>query len=293
MQTKLPYFIGIDGGGTKCKARLEDANGNVLAEAVSGPANAAKDLEGSLKSIYSACEQLLAHAPDKQINYSLIHAGIGLAGVNLPQVKTNLMKHQHPFASLHLSTDLHIACLGAHDGQDGAIIITGTGSSGAVITQGDCLEVGGHGFVVGDKGSGAWLGKMAVAHCLEAQDQLRPECLMTQQVLEQLHCNNAYELVTLTLNAKPSLFAQLAPMVLHLAADKQSSAMNIVRDGAHYISLLARRLLSHAPQRLSIIGGISSLLIPWLESDIQAVLSEARFPPEIGAIILAKNQLTQ
>jgi glucosamine kinase len=293
LQIKSPYFIGIDGGGTKCKARLEDANGVLLTEAIAGPANAARDIEGTLYSIYAACDVLLAKVSEHAISYGQIHAGIGLAGVNLPNIKQSVLSRAHPFLSLNLSTDLHIACLGAHNGNDGAIIITGTGSSGAVIAQGECLEVGGHGFIVGDKGSGAWLGKMAVSHCLEALDKLRPHCNMTEQVLKILACKTAYDLVSATINAKPSLFAQLAPMVLKLAAEQQTSAVSLVNEGAHYISQLARRLLSHAPQRLSIIGGVSTLLIPWLDSDIKATLSDAILPPEAGAIILAKTQLTQ
>ena len=287
------FYVGIDGGGTKCKARLEDANGNILAEAIAGPANAAKDIEGTLHSIYSACDQLLAQVKNQDIRLADIHAGIGLAGVNLPQVKANILSRPHPFASLSLTTDLHIACLGAHNGADGAIIITGTGSSGAVISKGECIEVGGHGFLVGDKGSGAWLGKMAISHCLEALDQIQAQCAMTKQVLELLSCRSAHDLVSATLNAKPSFFAQLAPMVLSLAAEKQTSAMTIVSDGATYISQLARQLLKQAPQRLSIIGGISNLLIPWLDEDVKAVLSDAILQPEAGAIILAKNQLNQ
>tara|TARA_R110000868_G_scaffold70029_5_gene206198 strand:- start:645 stop:1526 length:882 start_codon:yes stop_codon:yes gene_type:complete len=287
------YFIGIDGGGTKCKARLEDAKGTLLAEAIAGPANAARDLEGTLNSIYAACDGLLRQVSGPAISYAQIHTGIGLAGVNLPDVKQKLLARPHPFASQTLSTDLHIACLGAHNGEDGAIIITGTGSSGASIVKQKCVEIGGHGFVVGDKGSGAWLGKMAVSYSLEVMDGILAPCTLSQYVLDKLACKTAYDLVQATLNAKPAFFAQLAPVVLNLAAEKQPAAITLVSDGAAYISQLARCLMQQAPARLSIIGGISTLLIPWLDQDIQAILSDAKLPPEAGAILLAKTNLTQ
>ena len=50
-------YLGIDGGGTKCKARLEDAQGNLLAEAIAGPANAARNLTGSVKAVLEASEK--------------------------------------------------------------------------------------------------------------------------------------------------------------------------------------------------------------------------------------------
>ena len=59
-----------------------------------------------------------------------ICVGIGLAGVNLPHVYDKMIKWQSPFKSMSLTTDIHIACLGAHEGHDGAVLILGTGTCG-------------------------------------------------------------------------------------------------------------------------------------------------------------------
>ena len=59
-------YLGIDGGGTKCKARLEDAQGNLLAEAIAGPANAARNLTGSVKAVLEASEKAIALPPDPE-----------------------------------------------------------------------------------------------------------------------------------------------------------------------------------------------------------------------------------
>ncbi len=147
MTDSTDIFLGIDGGGTKCKARLEDAQGNLLAEAISGPANAARNLSGSVKAVLEATEKVIVKTNIKGLTINNIHAGIGLAGINIPQVKQAFLKQSLPFASWHLTTDLHIACLGAHLGQDGAIVIIGTGSSGIAIHNNQHLEIGGHGFV--------------------------------------------------------------------------------------------------------------------------------------------------
>jgi glucosamine kinase len=32
------FYLGVDGGGSGCRARLEDAGGNVLGSGASGPA---------------------------------------------------------------------------------------------------------------------------------------------------------------------------------------------------------------------------------------------------------------
>lgn len=284
-------YLGIDGGGTKCKARLEDAQGNLLAEAIAGPANAARNLRGSVKAVLEASEKAIAKVNIKGLTLNHIHAGIGLAGINIPQVKQAFLKQSLPFASWHITTDLHIACLGAHLGQDGAIVIVGTGSSGVAIHNDQQFEMGGHGFVVGDKGSGAWLGKMAISHCLETLDGITPNNLLSKQVTNLLDCDSAYDLVNLTLEAKPALFASIAPLIFQLAASQQEDALLLVNQAATYINKICHRLLSGNLHRLSLIGGITQPLTPYLDSQLQAIIRPAQATPEQGAILYSKIKL--
>jgi glucosamine kinase len=287
----MDFFLGIDGGGTKCKARLEDAQGNLLAEAMAGPANAARNLTGSIKAVLEASEKAIAKANINGLTLHHIHAGIGLAGINIPQVKQAFLKQPLPFVSCQITTDLHIACLGAHLGQDGAIVIVGTGSSGIAIHNDQQFEMGGHGFVVGDKGSGAWLGKMAMSHCLETLDGITPNNLLSEQVMSRLECNNAYDLVNLTLEAKPALFASIAPLVFQLAASQQEDALLLVNQAGTYINKICHRLLSGNLHRLSLIGGITQPLMPYLDNQLRAIIQPAQASPEQGAILYSKIKL--
>jgi glucosamine kinase len=285
-------FLGIDGGGTKCKARLEDAQGNLLAEAIAGPANAARNLTGSVLALLEASEKAIAKANIRGLSLHHINAGIGLAGINIPQVKQAFLKQSLPFSNWHITTDLHIACLGAHLGEDGAIVIVGTGSSGTAIHNGQHLEVGGHGFVVGDKGSGAWLGRMAISHCLETLDGITRNNLLCKQVMSLLKCNNAYDVVSLTLEAKPAFYASIAPLVLQLAASQQADALLLVNQAATYINKICQRLLNGNLERLSLIGGITQPLMPYLDSQLQSIIQPAKATPEQGAILYSKSKLT-
>lgn len=285
------YFIGIDGGGTKCKARIEDANGNVLSEALSGPANVARDMQGAIDNILAASRQAVHQANIAGLGIEELHAGMGLAGINLPNTKAQFLTHKLPFKTQRVTTDLHIACFGAHEGGDGAIVIVGTGSSGLSIINSQHREVGGHGFVVGDKGSGAWLGKMAISHCLEALDGICPHNALVTKVLEALQCKNAYELVKLTLDAKPAFYATLAPLILELAKHKQPQALLIVKEAAAYIGKLSYQLLEDSPPRLSFIGGITEPMMCHLDPNIQSIACKPKLSPESGAILYSKSQL--
>jgi glucosamine kinase len=198
-----------------------------------------------------------------------------------------------PFASASITTDLHTACLGAHKQDNSAIIIVGTGSSGIAVKGEQRFEFGGHGFAVGDKGSGAWLGKMAVIHCLEVLDGIKGSDEFTDAIMSFLHCTDAHQLVTLTLGAKPSFYAELAPLIFTLAEQEEPYAVVLVEDAVDYINKLSKRLLELNPERFSLIGGITHRLTPYLEADLQLLIKAPLGSPEEGAILYSKSQLEQ
>lgn len=291
MDNANKLFLGIDGGGTKCKARLEDFDGKLLAEAITGPANAARDLNGSINSILEASKQCLVNAGLPEDRLADIHAGIGLAGISLPSVKSEFEKVTLPFVKYAVTTDLHIACLGAHAGKDGVIVIVGTGSSGIAIKEQQQRIMGGHGFLVGDKGSGAWIGKMAVSHCLETLDGIVAPNQLSEAIMLELKCSSAMDLVMMSVSAPPAFFARLAPLVFEQAQNGQVDAKQLISESAEYIAALSANLLSHSSGRLSYIGGVSKVLLAYLPQSIQNKVSPPCFEPESGAIFFIKSIL--
>ncbi|MBR1251749.1 N-acetylglucosamine kinase, partial [Bradyrhizobium sp. AUGA SZCCT0169] len=78
METKGTMYLGIDGGGTRCRARIEDENGNVLGLATSGPATTRIGFEKAWRSIMEATEAAAAQAGLTGEDFARMHAGIGL-----------------------------------------------------------------------------------------------------------------------------------------------------------------------------------------------------------------------
>src|SRR3954453_11271750 len=130
MGTKGTTYLGIDGGGTRCRARIEDENGRVLGEANSGPATTRIGIEQAWRAIMDATEAAAAMAGLKRGDFSRMRAGIGLAGLSRLGAEAALNNTVHPFASVTYLSDGMAACLGAHSGADGAIVVAGTGSVG-------------------------------------------------------------------------------------------------------------------------------------------------------------------
>lgn len=283
------YYLGIDGGGSKCKASIADASGRVLGEALAGPANPLHGLDQTLQSIESAARRALkvAGLPPETLNRLI--AGAGLAGVNVPSLYRVMSEWPHPFGAFYLTTDLRIACLGVHQRDDGAVIVTGTGSSGYARVDGIDRLVGGHGFPYGDQGSGAWMGLEAIKAVLLASDQLGPQTDLTQSVADLLQARGIA--IVERMSGRPSSdYAKLAPLVFSAAEAGDPVALKILKEGAAYISSLAEKLLEYEPSRLALIGGLAERIQPWLTPDIQKQLSKPLGQPEEGALLFARQQ---
>lgn len=282
------FYLGIDGGGSKCRASIADAGGVVLGEAVAGPANPLHGLERTLESIEQAASRALADSGRHDVTLRQLVAGVGLAGVNLPSLFRAVSAWRHPFAELYLTTDLHIACLGAHQRDDGAVIVAGTGSCGYVGVPGRECVLGGHGFPLGDKGSGAWMGLEAAKAVLLASDGLGPATQLEALLSAELGASGLVMVERLS-GAKSSDYARLAPLVLRAAQAGDAAAEAIVREGAGYISALGRKLLDYGPARISMIGGLAEALRPWLTLQLSSRLSAPLGPPEAGALLYARR----
>ena len=286
-------FLGIDGGGSKCKAIVMNENDEILGTGISGPGNPLHGFEQATNSITESAKRALKDAGLEQIELSDLNVGIGLAGVNLPVLFDQMKAWQHPFKQMFLAHDLFIACLGAHHSNDGAVIISGTGSCGFSSIDEQELIIGGHGFPHGDKGSGAWFGLQATKQVLLSLDGLVEPSIINKVLLNKLACSDATALVEAITGKKATFYAQLANLVFDAAEQDDQVALAIVEEGAEYINNIARALLTRKPPRLSILGGLTPRLKPWLDKGLQMQLSEPLSPPEVGAVLFARQALAK
>lgn len=287
-----PLYIGIDGGGTKCRANIMSADLQLLGIGVGGPANPFHGVQQAKDSIRAAAELALIDAGLPPSVMGELIAGAGLAGVNVPSLYDVMNTWAHPFKQMFLTTDLHIACLGAHNRDQGAVMIVGTGSCGYSYAN-DCAHfLGGHGFPIGDKGSGAWMGLEAIQAVLLASDNLGPPTSLSESIGEFLQAKGVM-IVEKLCGAKSSDYARFAMLVVDAADAGDAVAIRIVQEGAAYMSAVAHKLWQTQPGRMSMIGGLAPRLIPWMDQNIVNNLSPALYQPEFGAVYFARQRFNQ
>lgn len=285
-------FMGVDGGGTKCRAVLVDGQKNVIGLGEGGACNAYQSFDKAIDSILVASEKALMEAGLKAGDRDKVVVGMGLAGVNIPDVYTRVWNWQHPFKARFLMTDLHAACVAAHGGSEGAVIVAGTGSCGFAQAGDRVLKLGAHGFPFGDKGSGAWIGLQALQAVLLNFDDLGKPTMLTELIATALKADGL-DIIERMHNARTGDYASLAPAVFTAAEAGDPVAIAILREGADYLSDLADRLWSINPPRMSMLGGISHKMKDWMRNDIIERMSPALQQPEHGALFYAMQEYAQ
>ncbi|MBQ4828691.1 ATPase [Alteromonas sp. MMG017] len=336
------YYIGVDGGGTHCRVQLEDEQGNVLSCAEAGSANIMTNAAVAMQSIINASEKAISaiskptsaigkpisaigkpiSAVDKHgsatgereesaIKLNQIHLAAGLAGANIPSALNEFLRLPHPFKSVTVISDLHAACLGAHNGQPGALIICGTGSAATVFTGSSTRtnshqfnDKGGYGLSISDNASGGWLGLEAVKHCLLVFDELIPQSLLFISVCDSLAVTNAHELVTKVAGFKGKEFGALAPSVVAAYEKGCPAAKVLIQQGASYLNAVGETLtcktivdktsnekaFNNQDLPLCLVGGLSHVYQPLISADLQARLIEPKSSPQVGVIQYVKQQ---
>ena len=281
-------LLGVDGGGTQSRARLCTCSGEVLAQAVSGPANLRLGIDTSFSSILDAARRCLALAAMPHQNISRIVACLALAGASEPEHLAAAKRHWHPFRAALITTDAHAACIGAHDGRDGGVIIAGTGAVAWAFMKGQSYRIGGWGLPISDEGSGAWVGNEALRRVLWAHDG-RIAWTPLLRALFADFSNDPHAIVGWTATASPRDFGIFAPRVVEYALRDDAAAVELMRMAAAHIDSLAARLIALGVPQLALVGGFAAALQPWLAAGTTARLVEPAGDAVQGALTLARS----
>jgi glucosamine kinase len=285
----MSFYLGIDAGGTRTRAKLVADEGETLGLGEAGPANTRIGVANALGEVELACSQAIDAAGLSPADVASINAGLGIAGLNRRGALEALQGHSFPFASIAFASDAAIACIGAHAGEDGGIVIVGTGSIGFARVAGETLIVGGYGFPISDEGSGADLGLRAIQQSLWARDRRIAHSAMTREILERFS-DSAGEIVTWMDSATATDYAVFSPLVMEHASRGDPVAEPIVQDAARSVDRLIRVLFERGAPHCCLMGGVSEVLHDWLAPGLRKRLRAPLGDSLDGALLLARSR---
>ena len=282
-------FLGVDGGGTKTRTRIRDESGALLGEGHAGPGNARLG-EVSFRNIVEAAQAAAKAAGMGEADLAKLHAGMGLAGTQQDSDRQSVLDRPFPFASISVDTDAYCSYLGAFRGEDGAILILGTGSGGLAMVKGKRLNVGGWGADIADEGSGQSIGNTVIRRALWAFEGMAPWTPLGESVMKDF-ADQPQNAVIWAGTATPGDFAAYAPRVFEFARRGDPLGVWVLKDCAADAAMLIRRLNTLGAPQVAMIGGIFPHLLPWLPDDVKAYLTEPAGDALDGAIQMAERAL--
>ena len=288
--TQADYFIGIDGGGSRCRSRLRDSDGRLLASVHGGAANVYLDLDGAVATLQSCISETLRQAGVAATVGGRVRIGLGLAGAASPAVADQVAAMLGGPGNVLVVNDAVTACIGAHAGQDGGLIIAGTGSAAIARLAGGEHIIGGRGFMLGDDGSGARIGLDAWRRALRAHDGLEPNSDFTRQLMA-LFNNDPGAVIRWGLRAKSSDYGAHAPATFAAAAKGDPVAVSIITTAADALCELAGAVQALGVERMALVGGIADAIRPYLPGDMIDQLGVPMLDATEGAILLVGGRV--
>lgn len=234
-------LIGVDIGGTKTHGvRFE--NGVPVAEAVAGSANVQNVNQEAAKANLADLFTELGYGSVQRV-----YAGSG--GIDTDADAAALEALITPFVPNALITVVHDSrlLLAAGGVGSGVAVIAGTGSAAwGRNPRGEEARAGGWGYLLGDEGSGYWLGREAVRYSLRRMNQgLEPDAL-TQQLLAACDLDQPNELIGLFHSAGTGRrhWAQHARLVVEAADAGHRPSQNMLDQAGQDLAQMTAQALS-------------------------------------------------
>lgn len=237
MRSDAELVLAVDGGGTSVRVAIADLSGTVLVEARGGginPNSGGNPNEVLLDTIGRAIEQL-----PTQSRGAIVGGVAGLAGVltateSLRTALDRALQAHRVHVKVHLVSDVvaafwsgfPLSSTGAEEVHGGHVLVAGTGAVGGAVHGAELLAMAdGYGYLLGDRGGGAWLGIEAVRAALDGATGRGPDTALTDLILQG---RGHQEVIADVYRRPPREVGQFAPLVGQAAASGDAVALMIV-----------------------------------------------------------------
>lgn len=304
MPLNRQYIIGIDGGGTRTRAVIGTRKGEVLAF-VEGAGTNIKSTPPDEVRLHII--KLLATLLQKidATNNDIATVFLCVAGGDRQLDKERWeqwISFLFPASSckITITNDAVAALTSGTFTQQGLVVIAGTGSIVyAVGKNHQVSRVGGWGYLLGDEGSGYYIGQEALRFITRHYDAIGVnEDLFTATILEQLALKDPSEIITHVYeHPQPRvLIASIARVVLCLAEQNNDRAQKIIEHAIHHLTQFIQIILKKEPQlkgdSIVLCGGLFENLyfVQCFRKKLQLAkilnrLIQPEVPPVIGAFV--------
>ncbi len=304
----MTLLLAVDAGGTSTRALVLDTAGSVLGFGRAGGGNpTSRGVPGAVSAIVAAATQAAGRA-EVAFDRGVAAATIAMAGQQTPDFAAELSSRlgRLGWARVVLQHDL-LGAFGSGTWElAGYALIAGTGSVAARVSGGELVQVvGGRGWLLGDAGSGFWVGHRVARAVIAALDGQADATALTPLVLKAsgvaLPGDSAPERGTALRSLMAVLYAQqpvqlaaLAPLPFAVPDDPTARQILVAASGA--LADLVAAVQAPGQRGPVVVGGsvvVQGLLAaaPSLRRDLVPIGGDTTLIPVsdgvLGAAVLA------
>ncbi|WP_246084633.1 N-acetylglucosamine kinase [Pseudarthrobacter phenanthrenivorans] len=258
-------IIGLDIGGTKTHGvRFED--GVPVADESAGSSNVQNV---SRDEAAANLADLFARIGRGQV--SQVYAGSGgIDTLDDAAALASLIQPHVPGARVTVVHDSRLLLAAGH-ASTGVAVIAGTGSAAwGRNADGGEARAGGWGYLLGDEGSGYWLGREAVRHSLRQMNRGLPADELTIALLRSCGVDDPNRLIALfhSPGTGRRFWAQQARLVVEAAAAGHPESQALLAQAGEDLAALALQVLGQLRIKGPVIlgGGLGMHVAPLQES---------------------------
>ena len=299
------HVIGIDAGGSKTVCHLADEHGALVKETRGPGANLQSAGELQVEKVL---HDVMERAID-DLGVTPAAICLGIAGVDREEdsrVVWGILRRIGYKARLVIVNDALIALEAGVGDEPGVVIISGTGSIAyGRNKQRQAARAGGWGYVLGDEGSGYWIGRAALRAVLREADRRAEPTALTPLLLKHFDVDKPTDLLHAVYfrGVKPPEIASLAPYVQQAFEEGDRVAAGILDGTARELtasSVSVARRLGMLQERFTFLlaGGIFRGLT-WVRDELHERLLAAAPSAEVrqlqceaasGAVLIALRE---
>ncbi len=303
----MAIIAGVDGGGSKTEAVIVDTYSmEIIGHGLSGPSNYHNvGMDRAVSNIVDSIVKALENGGLGWIDIDSLC--IALAGLDTRYDREYVVERLESLGlsrEIVIEHDAHEALMAGSLGKPGISVIAGTGSIAYGWDGRNRYIAGDHGWLLGDQGSGFWIGYRALQIAVKMLDGRLSRGVLADLVLKHFGARDKEELSYKIYKVGFSIetIASLTPTVYSAYRLGDRFAEEILLDAAYELAeavkAVARMMKIDGSVHVYYTGGVFNIGIlrnrfeEILKRDMEDVVVERlKYRPVLGALVIAANSI--
>ena len=253
----MACIISVDGGGSKLNAMMFDEHMNLLGRGLSGGVNLTQtSLDDCRANVCDCLDQLMKDGVPEFVDILYI------TFVGPGKVFTDELEKRTKVGKIVGNGEAQAGILAGNLTMTGAVALSGTGADIFWIGEDDRKVVGAWGPILGDQGSGTWIGQKAIREVVKYLNGWGEETALYDLIMKEWNLEKPWDMVGAVHHA-PAPFRKVASLtrVVGKAVEMGDAvAIRILKEAAHLLAVQTDSLfkmagLTGSQQHITLCGG--------------------------------------